>query len=375
MSSDQTAIRCSILRGGSSRGAYFQSDDLPADADTRDRVLLAIMGGPDELQLNGIGGGHPLTNKVAIVNQSTHPGADLDYLFLQVSPREGKVSDLQNCGNILSGVGPYAVASGLLPAIDPQTSVRVHLVNSGGFCELSLPTPNAQLTFAGDTQIDGVPGTGAAIICDFLDTAGSACGALLPTGNVHDKIGGYEVTCIDNGMPVVIVAASAFALSGYESPDELEANADLKDALEALRLAAGQAMTLGDVAAKTIPKMCLVSPPREGGLITTRTFIPHSCHRSIGVFGAISVATGCLLHGSVPAEIADVPPGNEKTVSIEHPAGSMSVRLLVDDGQSPEKTIRRAGVVRTARLISDGQVYVPSEVWDGQSMDSTKQTR
>jgi len=369
MSFGQTAIPCTIIRGGTSRGAYFRKDDLPAEERQRDQVLLAVMGGPDELQVDGIGGGHPLTNKVAIVSQSERPETDVDYLFLQVMPGEGRVSTVQNCGNILAGVGPFSIASGLVEAAAARTAIRVHLANSGSRCELTVQTPGGCVTSDGDTRIDGVPGESAAIICDFLDSAGSTCGALLPSGNVSDEIAGYTVTCIDNGMPVVILRASDFAVSGYEPAAELDANRELKAGLEALRRQAGSLMNLGDVAAKTIPKMCLVAAPRDGGLISTRTFIPHDCHRSIGVLGAISVATACLCEGSVAAQLANVPEGREKTVSVEYPAGAMAVRFVVDEDQSCEQMFRRAGVVRTARLLFKGRVYVPSAVWRGNVTD------
>jgi len=369
MNSEQTAIPCSVIRGGTSRGVYFCKDDLPAEEELRDRVLLAVMGGPDELQVDGIGGGHPLTNKAAICSRSERPEADVDYLFLQVIPGEGRVSTVQNCGNILAGVGPFSIDNGFAQAAEDQTTIRVHLANSGSLCELTVQTPGRCVTYAGDTRIDGVPGTSAAIVCDFLDTAGSACGALLPTGNVSDEVAGFTLTCIDNGMPVVILRASDFAVSGYESAGELDANHELKARLEALRLQVGSLMNLGDVAEKTIPKMCLVAAPRDGGLISTRTFIPHDCHRSIGVFGAISVATACLFEGSVAAQLANLPEGSEKTVSVEHPAGAMAVRLVIDEEKSREQIVRRAGIVRTARLIFNGRVYIPSAVWRGNGTD------
>ena len=365
MNSNQTAIPCSIIRGGTSRGVYFQGIDLPRNDSVRDQVLLAAMGGPDELQVDGIGGTHPLTNKVAVIGPSRHPDADIDYLFLQVMPGEGRISNLQNCGNILAGVGPFAIETGLMAAAADQTTVRVHMINSASLCEVTVQTPGGQVKYDGDTQIDGVPGANAAIICDFLDIAGSACGSLFPTENVRDEIDGFPVTCIDNGMPVVIARAGDFGVSGYESPDELDANHELKTSLESLRLQAGSLMKLGDVVARTVPKVCLVAAPRSGGLISTRTFIPHVCHRSVGVFGAVSVATACLCSGSVPADIASVPDGSEKTVSVEHPAGSFAVRFVIDAKASPSQMIRRAGVVRTARLILKGYVYVPSSVWCG----------
>lgn len=359
MNARQTAIPCAILRGGTSRGVYFHRDDLPSDDRLRDMILVGIMGGPDLLQIDGIGGGHPLNNKVAIVSQSQRDDADVDYLFLQVMPQEGRVASVQNCGNILAGVGPYAIESGLVEAGSPHTQVRVHMVNSGNLCDLTIETPGGIVNYAGDTVIDGVPGSAAPIICDFLDVAGSACGELMPTGNASDSIDDVAVTCIDNGMPVVVLRALDFGISGRESPEALDANEGLKSRLEKIRLDIGPLMNLGDVSSKTVPKMCLVSAPREGGNVSTRTFIPHVCHRSIGVLGAVSVATACLIPGSVTSGIAVVPAGKEKTMIIEHPTGSFTVRLVVND-DAPAISIEKAGVIRTARMLFRGDVLIPA---------------
>jgi 4-oxalomesaconate tautomerase len=363
MTARQTAIPCAILRGGTSRGVYFHRVDLPENVALRDRVLLSVMGGPDVLQIDGIGGGHPLNNKVAVVSRSQRDDADVDYLFLQVVPQEAKVNDVQNCGNILAGVGPFAIELGLVCADPKQTRVRVHMVNSGNLCELSIETPDGAVNYAGTAEIDGVPGTAAPIICDYLDVAGSACGALLPTGKAIDTVAGTELTCIDNGMPVVVLRAADFGLSGYESPEVLDANEEVKSRLEVLRLELGPRMNLGDVSNKTVPKMCLVAAPRDGGHISTRTFIPHVCHRSIGVLGAVSVASACLMPESVTHGIAVVPAGREKKMIIEHPSGSFTAHLVVDESDGKEIKIERAGVVRTARLLLRGEVYVPRAVW------------
>jgi len=365
MSTQHTAIPCAILRGGTSRGAYFHRSDLPEDELHRNRILLRVMGGPDTLQIDGIGGGHPLNNKVAIVNPSHRDDADIDYLFLQVTPQESIVSDDQNCGNILAGVGPFAIETGLLDAGAPHTKVRIHMVNSGNLCESTIETPDGAVNYTGDTEIDGVPGSSAPIICDFLDVAGSACGELLPTGNTIDTFDDVEFTCVDNGMPVVVLRAEDFGINGYESPEELDASEALKSRLESLRLKVGPLMNLDDVAEKTVPKMCLVAPPRDGGHISTRTFIPHVCHRSIGVLGAVSVATACLFPGSVTSRIAQVPDGREKTMVIEHPTGSFALRLVVDDSDAQSISVEKAGVIRTARLLFRGEVFVPSAVRDG----------
>ena len=345
------AIPCSLIRGGTSRGAYFRADDLPGDPAERNALLVRIMGGPDALQVDGIGGGHPLTSKVAVICPSTHARADVDYLFLQVDPARQTVSDAQNCGNLLAGVGVFAIERGLVAAEDRETAVCVHMVNSGALCQLVLRTPDGRVQVSGDTAIDGVPGTGAPIVCNYLDIAGSSCGALLPTGNAVDEIDGVRATCVDNGMPVVVLRSADLQVEGTESPEVLEANAPLRERLESIRLQAGVRMGLGDVAAKSVPKMCLVSPPRHGGLVATRTFIPHVCHRSIGVLGAVSVATACLLPGSPAAGLAQLPAGDPKTLDVEHPSGSFQVRMRL----GPDGSVVEAGVVRTARLLFSGE--------------------
>jgi 4-oxalomesaconate tautomerase len=359
------AIPCTLMRGGTSKGLYFHARDLPADAATRDAVLLAAMGSPDLRQIDGVGGAHPLTSKVAVLSRSEREDADIDYLFLQVAVDTAEVSDSQNCGNILAGVGPWAIENGLVEAQTGATAVRIHMVNSASLALAHVPTPNGQVEYEGDARIDGVPGAAAAIPIDFLDVAGSSCGALLPTRNVRDRIDGIDVTCVDNGMPVVILRAPDFGKTGLESPADLEADIDLKRRIEAIRMALGPQMKLGDVAKKTVPKMCLVSPPRSGGAVSTRTFIPHRMHDAIGVLGAVSVATACALPGSVAAEVAqlDSTPGL-KRIDIEHPTGFFTVDM--DVTMTPNGPhVARAALLRTARKLMQGQVFVPSKVWSG----------
>lgn len=362
MLSTQTPIPCTQMRGGTSKGLYFLTDDLPEDAALRDSVLLAVMGGPDELQIDGVGGGHPLSSKVAIVSKSARPETDVDYLFLQISPTAQTVSATQNCGNMLAGVGPFAIERGLVKAADGESAVRVHMVNSGTVCELTVRTPDGRVEYEGDSGIDGVPGSAAPIICDYLDLAGSMCGDMLPSGNTIDVIDGIETTMIDNGMPVVAMRASDLDISGYESAEKLDENPQLKDRLERIRLAAGPLMNLGDVANKTVPKMSLLAPPRDGGAISARTFIPHVCHKTIGVLGAVSVATACILPGTVAEKIAAVPYGDENVMDIEHTAGSLQARLVTENSGSDIQVLR-AGVIRTARMLFAGYVYVPRSVW------------
>jgi 4-oxalomesaconate tautomerase len=333
------------------------------DEVTRDRVLVAAMG-VDSRQIDGAGGAHPLTSKVAVVGRSESADADVDYLFVQVVVGEGRVDTTPNCGNMLAGVGPFALETGLIPMQEGRTAVRVRMLNSDNLCELLIETPCKRVNYDGDAHIDGVPGTAAPIVCNYLDVAGSATGSLLPTGNVLDVFDGIDVTCIDNGMPVVVMRARDLGISGYETPKELDANNGLKARIESIRLQAGPRMNLGDVKTKVVPKMCLIAPPRTGGDVCTRTFIPHDCHAAIGVLGAVSVATACILPGSVARGIARVPAGAVKQMSVEHPTGEFSVTLDVG-GTADRPTVEKAGLLRTARLIMRGEVLVPASIWDG----------
>jgi len=360
-----TAIPCTLMRGGTSKGLYFHARDLPKDQATRDAVLLAAMGSPDARQIDGLGGAHPLTSKVAVISAATRDDTDVDYLFLQVVVDKAEVSDSQNCGNILAGVGPWAIENGLVQASGEVTPVRIHMVNTGAIAIAYVQTPGGQVEYEGAARIDGVPGTAAPIPTDFLDVAGSSCGALLPTGNVIDVIDGIEVTCIDNGMPVVVMNAAAFGKTGAETPEELEADTALKARIEAIRLKLGPLMNLGDVAKKTVPKMTLVSPPRAGGLINTRSFIPHRVHEAIGVLGAVSVATACVLPGSVAANAAGLnPKPGAQTIDVEHPTGFFTVDMDVAFTAEGLK-VNRAALLRTARKLMRGEIYVPSRVWRG----------
>ena len=354
------AIPCTAMRGGTSKGLFFLAADLPADIAGRDAVLLSAMGSPDERQIDGMGGAHPLTSKVAVVGPSSRQDADVDYLFLQVVVDKAEVSDSQNCGNMLAGVGPFAIEQGLVAAAGNVTPVRIHMVNTGAIAQAFVPTPGGAVEYEGDSRIDGVPGNAAAIPIDFLDVAGSSCGALLPTGNVVDEVQGVQVTCIDNGMPVVVLKASDFGKTGRESPAELEADPELRKRVEAIRLELGPRMNLGDVAKKTVPKMTLVSPPEKGGLVGTRTFIPHRVHEAIGVLGAVSVATACVLKGSVAAQVAGITAKDgAQRLEIEHPTGFFTVDMDVSQGPGGIE-IRKSALLRTARKLMRGEVYVRS---------------
>ena len=347
-------VRCMLMRGGTSKGAYFLESDLPADAGERDDLLLRIMGSPDPRQIDGLGGAHPLTSKVAVVSRSQLPGIDVDYLFLQVVVDQPIVTDKQNCGNILAGIGPFAVERGLMTAAHDETSVRIRMVNTGQIVTATFATPGGGPRYDGDTAIDGVPGTAAPIVLNFEDSGSGA--SVFPTGNVTDVFQGITVTCVDNGMPVVVVAASSLGMTGYESIAELEGDEALNKRVQELRLEAGKAMGLGDVSGTTVPKISLVAPPKTpGGTISTRTFIPVRVHESIGVLGAVSVATAVMLPGAVGSDLAVTTPGNHR-LSIEHPSGALQVEVELDTTTSPPAVLR-SGVVRTARKLFDGTAF------------------
>ncbi|WP_420003916.1 4-oxalomesaconate tautomerase [Arenibacterium sp. LLYu02] len=345
-------IPCLWMRGGTSKGGYFLASDLPSDPAARDALLLRLMGSPDPRQIDGMGGGDTLTSKVAVVRPSARAGVDVDYLFLQVFVDAARVSDAQNCGNILAGVGPFAIERGLVQAEEGETRVTIYMENTGQVAVARVATPKGRVTYEGTARIDGVPGQAAPVPLAFRDTEGSSCGALFPTGQTCDQIAGLAVTLIDNGMPCVLMRAADLGLRGDEAPAVLEANAALRARIEAIRLQAGPLMRLGDVEAASVPKMVLLSAPQAGSTITTRSFIPHRCHKAIGVFGAVSVATACLTQGTVAEGLAVVPSGAEICLEVEHPSGSMAV-LAECDGER----VLRTEVLRTARKLMEGLVF------------------
>jgi 4-oxalomesaconate tautomerase len=372
----QTAIPCLLLRGGTSRGPFFNAADLPSDIPTRDKVLLAIMGSPDKRQIDGLGGAHPLTSKVGIVRKSTTPGVDLDFLFAQLQPDKDTVDTTPNCGNMLAAVAPFALETGMAQAQGDASTFRVLTLNTGMQCDITVQTPGGRVRYDGDARIDGVPGSAAPITINFLDTAGSVCSGLLPTGNVKDTVtvaadpaaAGFapftlDVTCIDNGMPLVIFKASDLGRTGYEGVAELNADTELRQRIEALRLQISLKMGLGDVSRKNYPKMTLIAAPRAGGSISTRSFIPHVCHDAIGVLAAVTVGTACVLKGSVCDGVAVMRPGRQPVVSVEHPTGEFSVALGLD-ARDPQK-VTKAALLRTARLLMRGEAMVPAAIWSG----------
>ncbi|MFD3482247.1 4-oxalomesaconate tautomerase [Streptomyces sp. NPDC058665] len=345
--------RCMLMRGGTSKGAYFLADDLPADTAARDELLLRIVGSPDPRQIDGLGGAHPLTSKVAVVSRSDDPEADVDYLFLQVAVDRPEVTGRQNCGNILAGVGPFAVERGLVAAGDDRTSVRIRMLNTGDLAVASFATPGGRIDYTGTTEISGVPGTAAPVMIEF--PVGRS--PLLPTGHARDTVVGLPVTCVDNGMPTVLIAAASLGVTGYETPRDLEEDSDLAERLREIRLKAGRAMGLGDVEAVTVPKLSLLAPPRHGGAVMTRTFIPVRCHTSIGVLGAASVAAGLRVDGGVGQGVARLPAHGDR-LRIEHPTGFLEIEAGVEyDSAGAAPVARHTAVVRTARKIFDGTAF------------------
>lgn len=373
----QTAIPCLLMRGGTSKGPFFRASDLPSDLPTRDRVLLAAMGSPDRRQIDGVGGAHPLTSKVGIVSLSDKEGIDLEFLFAQLQPDKDTVDTTPNCGNMLAGVVPFALETGMVQPRGETSTFRVLTLNTGMAADITVQTPGGQVEYEGSARIDGAPGNSAPIEISFLDTAGSVCSGLLPTGKPRDTVTvtgeGFEpftldVTCIDNGMPLVIFKAADVGATGLETVAELNADTDLKRRIEALRLQISQTMGLGDVSAKNYPKMTLIAPPQHGGALTTRSFIPHVCHDAIGVLAAVTVGTAVKMPGTVCEGVAQLQQGTGPlTVSVEHPTGEFSVTL--DSDPAHPDVVTKAALLRTARLLMRGEVMVPRSVWDGRRQD------
>lgn len=365
----QVPIPCWFMRGGTSRGPFFRATDVPPDPVSRDAILLSAIGSPDPRQIDGLGGATSLTSKAGIVGLSSRPDVDLEFLFAQLQPESEVVDTRANCGNMLAAVVPFAVESGLIEPVADQTTARVLTLNTQMTAEITILTPLGSdgrrfVQYAGDSRIDGVPGTAAPVMINFTDTAGSVAPGLFPTGNVVDTvavdgIGDLQITCIDNGQPLVIVRAEALGVTGQETPRALETDSALTSRIEHLRLVAGELMGLGDVRDKNYPKMTLVSPPLSGGTINTRSFIPHRCHDAIGVLAAVTAATACVVDGTVARQVAN-PPTRDSLISIEHPSGELSVDLTVEP-RDPV-TVTRSALLRTARLIMAGQVLVPAAV-------------
>ncbi|HEY7658905.1 MAG TPA: 4-oxalomesaconate tautomerase [Burkholderiales bacterium] len=360
----QTRIPCVIMRGGTSRGPFFHASDLPADVPTRDAVLLAVMGSPHEIQVDGIGGSHSVTSKVAIISRSKHPGADVDYLFAQVQINERFVDTKPNCGNMLVAVGPFAIESGLVPAQSGETTVRIFNVNTQSLVDSIVQTPGAQVTYSGDAAIDGVPGTAAPVKLNFKSAIGSVTRKMLPTGKPLDVIDGIEVSCVDIAMPVVLMRAEAFGKTGHEPAVELDADREFMRHMEAIRRKAGALMGMGDVAGRVVPKVALLAKPRKGGVIASRYFVPETCHKSHPVTGTVCITSACAIPGTVAAQISPLPPAPQGVIRIEHPSGMIVIDFDADFTGGRQE-LRRAALVRTARRIFEGYVHVPEHVWPG----------
>lgn len=360
----QTAIPFHFFRGGTSRGPYFRREDLPEDRETLARVLVAAVGSGHKLNIDGIGGGAAVTTKVAMLSRSQADGCDIDYFFAQVSVEDGLVDFKPTCGNILSGVGPAALEMGLIAPQGDVTRVRIHSVNTGAKVEAVVRTPGGEVEYAGDAAIDGVPGTAAPIFLNFMDVVGSSTGALLPTGALRDVIDGIEVTCMDVAMPICIARAADFGLTGYETIEELDANRDFYARMEPLRIEAGRRMGMGDVSKSVTPKFAILAPPRNGGTVTARYFMPWNCHPTMAVTGAQCLASCVLTPGTVAEGLFTPPEGSPALVLIEHPGGAIDVTVDYETGPDGF-VLKSAGLLRTARLLARGEVMVPAGVWSG----------
>ncbi|MCW9052789.1 MAG: 4-oxalomesaconate tautomerase [Motiliproteus sp.] len=356
----QTAIPCTMMRGGTSRGPYFLANHLPADWASQEQVLLAALGSASAQQIDGIGGGTSLSSKAAIVSISKHPDADIDYLFAQVSVDDMSVDISPSCGNIMSGVAPFAIESGLVRAEEGVTQVMIRNVNTDSLIEIVVQTPGGQVEYEGDTAIDGVEGTGAPVLLNFLDVAGTKTGKLFPTGNLRDSFDGVEVSCVDAAVPMVLIPATSLGKSGQEGKDELDSDEDLLARIEKIRRAAAWKMGLGDVSDKVLPKVSLLSAPEQGGTITSRYFVPYNCHASHAVTGAICVSTAVMVEGTVTDELVKRPEGDKPQIKIEHPSGKIDI-VLETSGSGAETLVDKAGLVRTARKLFRGELYVPRD--------------
>ena len=363
-------IPCVLMRGGTSRGPVFLARDLPADPAARDAVLIAAMGAGHALQVDGLGGGNPLTSKVAIVGPASRADADVDYLFAQVKVTERRVDTGPNCGNMLAAVGPFAIEQGLIPARDGTTAVRIHNVNTGKIILAEIATPDGRVTYAGTARIDGVPGTAAPVRLIFAGAAGAKTGRLLPTGQARETIAGIAATCLDAATPVVILRAADFGKTGHETPAELDADADFLARLEGVRLEAAARMGLARPGGSVLPKPVLIAPARHGGevvdrgiqtagdavsghpALTTRYFMPHRCHTALAVTGAVAIAIACATPGTLAADIAGLP-ALPTDVPIAHPGGTLTLGLRPGANGVPE-----AALLRTARRIFEGTLFV-----------------
>src|SRR5262249_20499208 len=362
----QTAIPCVMMRGGTSRGPFFLREDLPADDELMKRVLLRGMGSPRVRQVEGIGGSDPVTSKVAMVRRSTHPGADVDYLFAQVFVDRALVDTSPPCGNMVTAVGPFAIEQGLVKARDPETIVRIWDVNTQSLIEATVQTPGGEVTYEGDQRISGVNDPASPIVLNLARMAGAKTGKLFPTGKRAEDILGVTVSCVDMAMPCMFLPAAAVGKTGYESKEELDADKALVDRLQALRLIAGERMGLGDVREKVIPKPVLVARAKDGGTVCGRYFMPYTVATAFAVTGGTNMAVTSCIAGTVVHEAASLGKGPVHEVAVEHPQGKMFVRTEIVD-RDGKVTVKQASQIRNARKLFEGNVFVPASVWAGAS--------
>ncbi len=359
----QRAIPFLFMRGGSSRGPYMRRENLPADNETLAKVLVSIVGSGHPLNIDGIGGGAAVTTKVAMLSKSDDDWADVDYFFAQVGVEDGLVDFKPTCGNILVGVGPAAIEMGLVDPSGDVTEVRIRALNTGARIAAHVRTDGGSVTYDGDAQIDGVPGSAAPIDLMFRDVVGGATGALFPTGNRRDKIDGIEVSCLDVAMPMVIARASDFGLAGDESVAELDENRAFFDRMEDVRQKAGALMGMGDVSKSVTPKFAILSEARNGGAATVRYFMPWKTHPTLAVTGSQCISACLLCPGTVADGLVSVD-GSPARVLLEHPMGQMEVTVeFISDGDTFD--VVSAGLVRTARKLAAGEVFVPAKIWNG----------
>ena len=358
----QRSIPCVMMRGGTSRGLYFRASDLPRDTATRDAVLLAAMGSADPSQIDGVGGATSVTSKAAIVSPSSHPWADVDYLFAQVGVDKPVVDTGPSCGNILAGVGPFAIESGFVAAKEAETTVRIHNVNTGALIDCVVQTPNRQVCYEGDTSIDGVPGTAAPIKLGFRNIAGSKTGRLLPTGKLRDTVCGISVTCIDLAMPMVLLAAASLGKTGYETKDELDSDAVFLARLEEIRQEAAKLMGLGDVTGSVIPKIAILAKPRGENGVSSRYFVPERCHAAHAATGAICIAGAARIAGTIAHRLHVCDETDGPVVRVEHPKGAIDIEVRTS-GTGASTAVNSASVVRTARPVFSGQILLPRTAW------------
>lgn len=364
MSARQRTLPCVLMRAGTSRGPFFLKDWLPEDPIERDQALIGAIGASDPLALDGLGGNSTLNSKVAIVSRSSQPDCDLDYLFAQVGVGHQSVDTRPNCGNMLSGVAPFAIEQGLIEAQDGTTTVRIFNVNTGAKIEATVQTPGARVVYEGQARIDGVAGTAAPILLNFLDAWGAVTGQLFPTGQRIETIEGVPVSCIDAAMPLMIMRAADLGLSGRERPAELDANTDLLQKIETMRRQAGLRMGLGDVSGSVVPKPVIVSPGDSPESIVSRYFTPHRCHASHAVTGAIGVCTAFALPGTVASGAARA--AGRHLLSVVHPQGQIDIDVTLE-GQGEQAVVQKAALVRTARKIMEGQLHLPDYVFPAES--------